>query len=91
MIEKIKPFSLFKMFDEAFNAVGHHNMHSANTSTYSRLNRMFRNSSLKLIQEVDNIKTNIFRCGTYGPWRQFMMLGTIYTEGNYSLAFTGTE
>ena len=28
---------------------------------------VFRNYSFKLVQEVENIKTNIFRYGTYGP------------------------
>ena len=28
------------------------------------------------------MKTNIFRYGTYGPWRQFLLLGTIYIEGS---------
>ena len=32
-----------------------------------QLYRVFRNYSFKLIQEVDNIETNIFRYGTYGP------------------------
>ena len=46
------------------------------------VNRVFRNYSFKLIEEIENMKTNIFRYGTYGPWRQFVMLGTIYTEGS---------
>ena len=52
--------------------------------------REFQNYSFILVQEVENVKTNIFHYGKYGPWRQFLMLGlfkqkvvTVY-YANYS-------
>ena len=55
------------------------------------LYRVFRNYSFELIQEVENLKIHIFRYGTYGPRRQFLMLGTALHRRQFSMLITAVD
>ena len=53
--------------------------------------RVFRNYSFKLIQEIENIKTNTFCYSTNVPWQQFLMIGTICTDDSLACYSSSTQ